>query len=90
MVLPQIPKLSPENRRMAHAKKEMPMHRVFPLRTAPSQMMASLSRWGELSHHQVSTWVCRGESRLTFMASLRLILQGAIKILRPIGIPLLR
>lgn len=52
--LPQMPKRSPEKRRIAQHTNEMPMHMVLPLRTAPSQMTASKSRYGELSLHHES------------------------------------
>ena len=42
MVLPQTPKRIPRKREQAQRKKLRPMHRVFPERTAPSQMTASL------------------------------------------------
>lgn len=40
-VLPQIAKLCPENRQNAHAMKLSDIQVVLPLRTAPSQIMAS-------------------------------------------------
>ena len=41
MVLPHSPKAMPSKQAVAHRKKASPMHRVFPLRTAPSQITAS-------------------------------------------------
>ena len=41
------------------------MHRVLPLRTAPSQMMACRSRSGEPGSHQVSTRRCLGENTIS-------------------------
>lgn len=40
------------------------MHRVLPLRTAPSQIMPLLPLWGDPGHHQVSACICLGEKGL--------------------------
>ena len=42
----------------AHAVKETDMHIVFPLRTAPSQIIASRFLWGLDGHHQLRTSSC--------------------------------
>lgn len=54
MVLPQMAKRSPLKRREAQQTKEIPMHSVLPLLTAPSHITASRSLYGEESLHQVS------------------------------------
>ena len=61
MVFPHSPSCRPLNLAMAQRKKESPMEKVLPLRTAPSQMIASQSPG---RHHQVSTLRCFWENRM--------------------------
>lgn len=42
------------------------MHSVFPLRTAPSQMIASRFLSGDFGPHQLITRFCFSENRLIF------------------------
>ena len=55
---------------MAQQKKDSPVHSVFPLRTAPSQMMACLSRSGDPGLHQVSARRCLSENTTYFCPSI--------------------
>lgn len=65
-----MPNRCPSNAHMAQAMKDIPVHKVFPLRTAPSQMIASRLLSEELGVHQVSTFRCFGEkvSNCTFVS----------------------
>ena len=64
MVRPHRAKFRPWKERMAQQKKDRPVHRVLPLRTAPSQRMACRSRSGEPGRHQVSTRLCFSEKTI--------------------------
>lgn len=57
MVFPQIPNWRPLKFLSAQRKKDSPIEKVFPLRTEPSQTMAS----NRLEFHQVRTCFCLGE-----------------------------
>ena len=62
MVFPQSPNCLPSKQAVAHKKKDSPMENVFPLRTAPSQIMASQSSG---RHHHVRTFFCFGEKHVS-------------------------
>lgn len=68
--LPHMPKLCPLKRRIAQQTKDIPMHRVLPERTAPSQMTASSSRQGDASlhHDRALSWV-REKNQRSFSLS---------------------
>ena len=64
IVFPQKPKLFPSNLVMLQKTKESERESVFPLLTAPSQIMAVLSLKGLFSHHQVRVRCCFSENSL--------------------------
>ena len=59
------------------------MEKVLPLRTAPSQMMASQSPG---RHHQVSTLRCLGENRMISAVVPRSLLPGSLR-QHPVQLP---
>ena len=58
MVFPQMPNFFPPKTVIAHSKKLIPIARVFPDRTAPSQKRASLPKNSLSSFHQFLTVFC--------------------------------
>ncbi len=61
-VFPQSAKHCPRKAVIAQTANPMDRQSVFPLRTAPSQIIASLSRNLLSGHHQLSVAICFGKS----------------------------
>ena len=70
MVLPHRPNCRPSKQAIAQRKNDRPMENVFPLRTAPSQIMASQ---GDRRHHQVKTFRCLAENRISSSVAVSLL-----------------